>query len=178
MTHRREATGHVGSDSGQTPRRGCPTTGSRSGTVGFVRALGVDLGTRRVGLALSDSGGRLATPLEVLERSGSEAQDHAAIAEIVTDHGVEVVVVGLPRSLDGSMGPAARAAKAEVGRLAATVGVPVQTCDERLSTTEAERHLEMAEVRGVRRRQVVDMVAAAVLLQSWLDARRHRAPRT
>ena len=143
-----------------------------------MRALGVDLGTRRVGLALSDSDGRVATPLEVLERSGSEAQDHAAIAEVATEHGVDVVVVGLPISLDGSMGPAARAARAEVGRLAAAVGVPVQTCDERLSTAEAQRHLEMAEVRGSRRRQVVDMVAAAVLLQSWLDARRHEPPIT
>ena len=143
-----------------------------------MRALGVDLGTRRVGLALSDSDGRIATPLEVLERSGSEARDHAAIGEVATEHDVEVLVVGLPISLDGSMGPAARAARAEVGRLAAAVGVPVQTWDERLSTAEAERHLEMAEVRGSRRRRVVDMVAAAVLLQSWLDARRHEPPIT
>ncbi len=125
-----------------------------------------------MGLALSDSDGRVATPLEVLERSGSEAQDHAAIAEVVAERGVEVVVVGLPLSLDGSMGPAARAARAEVGRLAATVGVPVESCDERLSTAEATQQLRLGEVKGSRRRQVVDMVAAAVILQSWLDARR------
>lgn len=125
-----------------------------------------------MGLALSDSGGLVATPLEVLERSGSEAQDHAAIAAVVAERGVEVVVVGLPLSLDGSMGPAARAARAEVGRLSATVGVPVETCDERLTTVSAERYLRSGEVRGPRRRRVVDMVAASVLLQSWLDARR------
>lgn len=137
-----------------------------------MRALGVDLGTRRVGLALSDSDGRVATALEVLERSGSEAQDHAGIAAVAAEREVEIVVVGLPLSLDGSMGPAARAARAEVGRLAAAVDVPVETFDERLTTASAERHLRSGEVKGARRRQVVDMVAAAVLLQSWLDARR------
>lgn len=164
MTHESEATGTAA---------GSPEAGSRSGTVGYVRALGVDLGTRRVGLALSDSEGRIATPLEVLERTGSEAQDHAAIAEVVAERDVAVVVVGLPISLDGSMGPAARAARAEIARLSAAVGVPVETCDERFSTAAADQHLDMAEVRGSKRRQVVDMVAAAVLLQSWLDARRH-----
>ena len=153
--------------------RGYRSHGSGRGTVGFVRALGVDLGTRRVGLALSDSGGLVATPLEVLERSGSEAQDHAAIAAMVAEREVEVVVVGLPLSLDGSMGPAARAARAEIGRLAAVVGVPVEPCDERLTTVSAERHLRAGEVKAPRRRQVVDMVAASVLLQSWLDARRN-----
>lgn len=164
MTHESEATGTA---------QPSPAAASRSGTVGYVRALGVDLGTRRVGLALSDSEGRIATPLEVLERTGSEAQDHAAIAEVVAERNVAVVVVGLPISLDGSMGPAARAARAEIARLAPAVGVPVETCDERFSTAAAEQHLDMGEVRGSKRRQVVDMVAAAVLLQSWLDARRH-----
>ena len=140
-----------------------------------MRALGVDLGTRRVGLALSDSDGRVATALEVLERSGSEAQDHAAIAAVAAEREVEILVVGLPLSLDGSMGPAARAARAEVGRLAAAVDVPVETHDERLTTASAEKHLRSGALPGARRRRVVDMVAAAVLLQSWLDARR-RAP--
>ena len=164
MTHESEATGTAPPS---------PAARSRSGTVGYVRALGVDLGTRRVGLALSDSEGRIATPLEVLERTGSEAQDHAAIAAVAAEREVAVVVVGLPISLDGSMGPAARAARAEIGRLSAAVGVPVETCDERFSTAAAGRHLDRGEVRGSKRRRVVDMVAAAVLLQSWLDARRH-----
>ena len=126
-----------------------------------------------MGLALSDSEGLVATPLEVLERSGSEAQDHAAIAAAVSENRIEVVVVGLPLSLDGSMGPAARATRAEVGRLAAIVGVPTETWDERLTTVSAEQHLRAGEVKGSKRRQVVDMVAASVLLQSWLDARRN-----
>ena len=127
-----------------------------------------------MGLALSDSGGRLATPLEVLERSGSEAQDHAAIAEVVAERDVTVVVVGLPVSLDGTMGPAARSVGAEVKRLSAAVGVPTVTWDERLSTAAAERSLRHGEVTGPKRRRVVDMVAASVILQSWLDAERHR----
>ncbi len=131
-----------------------------------------------MGLALSDSEGLLAIPLEVLERSGSEAQDHGAIAAVAAERQVEMVVVGLPISLDGTMGPAARAVKAEAGRLAATVGVPVVTCDERLSTAAAEQQLRLGEVKGSRRRQVVDMAAAAVILQSWLDARREVTPVT
>ena len=138
-----------------------------------MRALGIDLGTRRVGLALSDSGGLLATPLEVLQRSGTEARDHAAIAAVVAELDVEVVVVGLPLSLDGSTGVAAQAAQAEADRLAKALGVPVETHDERLTTVSAERHLRAGQVKGRRRRQVVDMVAAAVLLQSWLDANRN-----
>ena len=141
-----------------------------------MRALGIDLGTRRVGLALSDSGGLLATPLEVLQRSGTEARDHAAIAAVVAELDVEVVVVGLPLSLDGSTGVAAQAAQAEADRLAKALGVPVETHDERLTTVSAERHLRAGQVKGRRRRQVVDMVAAAVLLQSWLDANRNTLP--
>lgn len=185
MAHEAEATGHPGAP------RGHPTPASAAthepvaslagaagrGTVGTVRALGVDLGTRRIGLALSDSGGRVATPLEVLERSGVEAQDHAAIAAVATEREAEIVVVGLPLSLDGSMGPAARAASAEIGRLANVVEVPVATCDERLSTVSAQQHLRAGEVRSARRRQVVDMVAAAVVLQTWLDAHREAQSR-
>ena len=152
---------------------GYRATGAGRGTVGFVRALGIDLGTRRVGLALSDSGGLLATPLEVLQRSGTEAGDHAAIAAVVAELEVEVVVVGLPLSLDGSTGVSARAAQAEADRLARALGVPVVTHDERLTTVSAEQHLRSGQVKGRRRRQVVDMVAAAVLLQSWLDANRN-----
>ena len=126
-----------------------------------------------MGLALSDSGGLVATPWRFWSAPGPRRRTTPAIAAVVADRNVEVVVVGLPLSLDGSMGPAARAARAEIGRLAAVVGVPVETCDERLTTVSANQHLRSGEVKGPRRRQVVDMVAAAVLLQSWLDARRN-----
>lgn len=133
-----------------------------------MRAVGVDLGSKRIGLALSS--GTLATPYEVLQRTGDRRQDHRAIAALVAEAGAEVVVVGLPLSLDGSMGPAARAAVAEAAELAATLPVPVETYDERLTTVTADRQLKEQGLDAPARRRVVDKVAASILLQSWLDA--------
>ncbi len=113
----------------------------------------------------------MAIPLRVLQRSGDEAVDHASIAEVVSERDVGTVVVGLPISLDGSLGRAAVAVGKEVARLVAALDVPVETQDERLSTVAAERSLQDAGVGGRRRREVVDMVAATILLQSWLDTR-------
>ena len=137
-----------------------------------MRALGVDLGTKRIGVALSS--GTLATPFEVVARSGDRRRDHRRLAELADEAEAEVVVVGLPLSLDGTAGPAAERALAEVDELAAVVGRPVETWDERLSTVTAERSLREQDVRGPARRAVVDKVAAAVILQSWLDARTHQ----
>lgn len=139
-----------------------------------MRVLGIDLGSRRIGVAVSDPGGVLASPVAVLPRSGDRRADHRAIAALVAEWQAERVVVGLPLSLDGSMGPAARAAVAEADELGAAVDVPVEVADERLTTVTADRALrEAAPRRGARaRRQVVDAAAAAVLLQTWLDGRR------
>ncbi len=134
-----------------------------------MRALALDLGSKRVGIALSS--GTLATPYEVLARSGDRRRDHRAIAEHVTETGAEVVVVGLPLSLDGSVGHAARRVLDECDQLAEVLDVPVETWDERLSTVTAERSLDAQQLRGPARRRVVDKVAAAVILQAWLDAR-------
>lgn len=143
-----------------------------------MRAVGIDLGARRIGVAVSDPAGTIATAREVLQRTGDPAQDHRRIAEIVDEVEAEVVVVGLPLSLNGGMGPAARAIATEIEAVAAAVGVPVETQDERLSTVSAERSLSNLALKAPARRQVVDMVAAAVILQSWLDRRRHsHAPR-
>jgi putative Holliday junction resolvase len=142
-----------------------------------VRALGLDLGTKRIGVAVSDRSGTVASPLTVVHRSRSRRHDHAAIASLVTEEEAELVVVGLPLSLSGDVGPAARAALAEADELATVVGVPVETHDERLTTVSAERSLMEARMRAEARRRVVDKVAAAVMLQSWLDARRARAER-
>lgn len=133
-----------------------------------MRAIGVDIGTKRIGVALSS--GSLATPYEVLARSGDRSRDHRRIGELVAETDAEVVVVGLPRSLDGSLGPAARTVLDEVEELRAGLEVPVETWDERLSTVTAERSLVEQGIRGPRRRQIVDKVAAAVILQAWLDA--------
>lgn len=134
-----------------------------------MRALALDLGSKRIGVALSS--GTVATPYEVLARSGDRAVDHRRVAEHVAETDAEVVVVGLPLSLDGSVGPAAERVLAEVDVLAEALPVPVETWDERLSTVTAERSLVDQQLRAPARRRVVDKVAAAVILQSWLDAR-------
>ena len=135
------------------------------------RVLGLDLGSRRIGVAISDPDQRVATPIEVVTRSGDRGRDHRAIAGLVKEWEAERVVVGLPLSLDGSTGPAAQAALAEADALATVVGVPVDTTDERMTSVTANRALDELDVRGPARRKVVDKVAAAVILQSWLDAR-------
>jgi putative Holliday junction resolvase len=137
-----------------------------------ARAVGLDLGARRIGVALCDSAGTLATPYEVVLRSGDRQRDHRRIAELVAEAEAEVVVVGLPLSLDGSVGPAAAGVQAEVAELREHLGVPVEVWDERLSTVEAGRRLQSAGVPGRKRRHVIDQVAATVILQSWLDATR------
>ncbi len=134
-----------------------------------MRAIGVDLGTKRIGVAVSS--GTLATPYEVVQRSGDKARDHRRIAELVAEAEAEIVVVGLPLSLDGSIGKAAQRALDEVDAMATALDVPVETWDERLSTVTAERSLMEQNMRAQARRRVVDKVAAAVILQSWLDAR-------
>jgi putative holliday junction resolvase len=134
------------------------------------RALGLDIGTRRIGVALSDSAGTVATPYEVVARSGERARDHHRIAALVDEAGAEVVVVGMPLSLDGSVGPAAQAVLDEIDQLRGVVAAEIVTWDERLSTVQAERSLRAGNVRKGKRRRVVDQVAATVILQSWLDA--------
>ena len=124
-----------------------------------------------IGVAVSDSSGTVATPLTVIHRSKSRRNDHEAIARLVRDEEAVAVVVGLPLNMDGSRGAAARAAVTEAEVLGTVVDVPVHLHDERLTTVTAERALREGGVRGKDRRSVVDKVAAAVLLQGWLDAR-------
>ena len=145
---------------------------SRVGRPPGVRALGIDLGSKRIGIAVSDISGTVASALTTVHRSSSRRHDHAAIAKLVRDEEAELVVVGLPLSLDGSTGPAARSAKTEADQLASVVGVPVQMYDERFTTVTAERGMLEAGLDARQRRKVVDKVAAAVMLQAWLD---HRA---
>jgi putative Holliday junction resolvase len=140
-----------------------------------VRALGLDLGTKRIGVALSTSDGSMATPYEVVARSSDPAKDHRAIGELAAECGAELLVVGLPLSLDGSDGPAAVAARAEADALARATGLPVELWDERLTTVTAHRELQPLQLDAKERRRVVDQVAAAVMLQSWLDHRRTAA---
>jgi putative Holliday junction resolvase len=140
----------------------------------MARVLGVDLGAARIGLACSDATGTLASPLAVLARSGDRARDHVAIVAAAHEADAERIVVGLPISLDGREGPAARAVKEEVEELAAVAGpeLPVVLHDERFTTVSAERNLQAVGVRGRARRDKIDAAAAAVMLQSWLEGPR------
>lgn len=133
-----------------------------------MRALGLDLGAKRVGVAFSS--GALATPYEVIQRGRDHAADHARVAALVEETGAETVVVGMPFSLDGSTGPAARLVEAEVEELRAALHVPVETYDERFTTVTADQSLMARKMKADARRRVVDKVAAAVMLQSWVDA--------
>lgn len=133
------------------------------------RALGLDLGDVRIGVAISDPDRRVAVPLGTV-RAGAP-QDLKAISALVRDHDVTVVVVGHPLSMSGRAGPRARQVEQLAGALRSVLDVPVVLQDERLSTVEAERNLRRAGIRGRDRRRAVDRSAATVILQAWLDAR-------
>ena len=144
------------------------------------RRLGVDVGKVRVGVALSDPDGILASPLVTVPRDMGAAADSvpadiAELARLVREHEAVQVVVGLPVRLDGSEGIAAIDIRAYAERLARAVGhVPVVLADERMSTVVASRRLAERGVRGKRQRAVVDQAAAVEILQSWLDAQRRQ----
>lgn len=136
-----------------------------------MRALGIDLGSKRIGIAVSDRTGTIASPLGLVQRSGSIRRDHEQIRKLVEEEEAELLVVGLPLNMNGSSGPAAQAAVKEADALATVVGVPVIMFDERRTTVTADRALIEAGIGAQARRKLVDKVAAAVMLQTWLDSR-------
>lgn len=135
-----------------------------------MRYLGVDWGKKRVGLAISDPGGMLATPLKVLQRQNLE-QIVAEIGELCRDERVEAVVVGLPLNMDGSRGATAQEADRFAAMIAEATGLPVELWDERLSSVSAERHLIDADMSRVKRKRTIDKVAAQIILQTFLNSR-------
>jgi putative Holliday junction resolvase len=156
------------------------TEGDRMNALPRGRRLGVDVGKVRVGVAISDPDGILATPLVTVSRDPGTAADSvpADIAELVRlvgEHEVVQIVVGLPVRLNGAEGTAAIDIRAYSERLARAVGqVPIVFADERMSTVVATRRLAERGVRGKRQRAVVDQAAAVEILQSWLDAQRRQ----
>ncbi len=135
------------------------------------RALCLDVGERRIGLAISDPGGRLATPYSAIRRRDQQ-RDIAAVLKIAREEEITLIVVGMPWSLDGSVGPQAERTLAFCRALEASSHVPVEVWDERYSSVEAEHRLIEAGVSPSRNRGRVDASAAAVILQAYLDARR------
>jgi putative holliday junction resolvase len=139
----------------------------------------VDVGSVRVGVALSDPSPMLATPLVTLSRDEQGGRDLGQLTELVHEHEVVEVVVGLPTTLAGRTGPAAQTAHAYATELAARIApVPVRLGDERLTTVTASRMLSQRGVKGKKQRAVVDQAAAVEILQAWLDARAAHLART
>ena len=139
-----------------------------------MRAIGLDIGARRIGVAVSDPTGRVASPVAVLD-ARELGRDPRALVEIVEDYEAEVLVVGLPLTLGGEEGPQATEVRLVADRLADRTGVPVEYRDERLSSVEARRIMRDAGMSEKEQRGSVDKVAAAIMLQHWLDARRETA---
>ena len=134
------------------------------------RALGVDPGTVRIGLALSDELGITAQPLETLECVGPK-KDLNRIVQIAQQHGAAAIVIGLPLLMSGEDGAAATASREMAeGLRRRTQGIEIILWDERLTTVAAERTMLEADVRRGRRKQKVDALAAVLILQGWLDA--------
>jgi putative Holliday junction resolvase len=134
-----------------------------------MRTLALDHGTVRIGVAISDELGMIAQPLEFIP-----AEPLAGFLErlkhLVADREVGRVLVGMPRNMDGSYGPAADKVNEFVRQLREALSVPIQTWDERLTSVQAQRMLREAAVKGAKQRQKIDQMAAAILLQSYLDA--------
>jgi putative Holliday junction resolvase len=134
-----------------------------------MRILALDHGTKRIGLALSDELKMIAQPLEFVAAEPF-ADVLARLRELIRDKQVELILVGLPRNMNGSYGPAALKVQGFVAALRGALTVPIQTWDERLTSAQANRCLIQGNVRRDKRRQKVDQTAAAILLQSYLDS--------
>ena len=137
-----------------------------------MRVLGLDVGERRIGVALSDIEGLLARPLTVVVVS-DEQKALQDISELCNSNKVECVVVGLPKSLDGTIGRQAERVQQFCGKLAGFVKLPIETWDERFSTVEAERAMIAAGTKRGKKKQLRDSIAAAIILQGYLDRKRN-----
>jgi len=133
--------------------------------------MGLDVGTKTVGVAVSDALGITAQGVVTIRRANLKT-DLAEIARLVEEHEVGRLVVGLPLNMDGSEGPRAEASRAFGDAAARRTGLPVEYQDERLTTVAAERVLLEADVSRKKRREVIDRLAAQLILQTWLDSRR------
>jgi putative Holliday junction resolvase len=135
-----------------------------------MRVLGIDYGEKRLGIALSDPLGIIAQPITYVAKNKTVAADAAAIKKVLEPYGeIEQIVVGLPRTMKGEVGPAAQKVLAFVDELKTHFSQPIITWDERLTTAAATKTLLSADVSRAKRRENIDKLAAAVMLQSYLD---------
>ncbi|MFC5471679.1 Holliday junction resolvase RuvX [Cohnella suwonensis] len=135
-----------------------------------MRIMGLDYGERRIGVSMSDLFGWTAQGLEVIDRK-VVADFMARISELVREYGVEEIVVGLPKNMNGTIGPSGENCIAFAESLKQTLDLPVRLWDERLTTVAAERALLEADVSRSKRKKVIDKMASAILLQGYLDSR-------
>jgi putative Holliday junction resolvase len=141
-----------------------------------MRTLGLDVGTKTIGVAVSDGLGLTAQTVTTIRRTSLKA-DLAALAELVREYEAERFVVGLPLNMNGTEGPRAEATRKFVDILTQALGLPVELWDERMSTMAATRTLLEADLSRARRREVIDQMAAQFILQGWLDAKSMAASR-
>ena len=134
-----------------------------------MRILALDHGTKRIGLAVSDDLGMIALPLEFVPAEPFE-QFLTRLREVIAEKNVELLLVGMPRNMDGTYGPAAEKVRAFITALKTAVALPIKTWDERLTSAQANRFFIQANVRRDKRKEKVDQTAAAILLQSYLDS--------
>lgn len=134
-----------------------------------MRILALDHGTRRIGIAVSDEMKMIASPLEYIHAEPF-ANFLSRLREILEEKEVELILVGMPRNMDGSYGPATLKVQEFVAALKETITIPIKTLDERLTTVQAQRFLIQGNVRRDKRKEKVDKTAAAILLQSYLDS--------
>lgn len=135
-----------------------------------MRVIGVDLGSKRIGIALSNSDLTVATPYDVIQRAKKADKDYIAILKIAHEWEAKKIIVGLPISLDGTLGASARSVISEIEKLKTITDMPIETHDERFTTVTAEQILLQQNVKGDKRKSVVDKVAAAIILQGWIDS--------
>lgn len=135
-----------------------------------MRILGLDVGDKTIGVALSDPLGWTAQGLEVIRRKGNIDQDLTRLTELIKEYEVERILVGMPKNMNGTIGPQGEKVLEFIQTLEEKIGLPVKSWDERLSTVAAERTLLQADVSRSKRKKVIDKMAAAIILQGYLDA--------
>lgn len=136
-----------------------------------MRIMGLDLGDRTIGVALSDELGFTAQAFNVIKRSATELEE---LSKIIEDYEVEKIVLGLPKNMNGTLGPRAEKSKEFASLLEETFSLPVKLWDERLSTVAAERALLEADLSRAKRKKIIDKMAAVHILQGYLDSSAHR----
>ena len=141
-----------------------------------MRVLGLDLGEKTIGIAVSDPMGWTAQAVEVIRRDGNVNSEIRRLQELIKEYGVELILLGLPKNMNGTVGDQGQKAMDYASMIGKKLGVPVKLWDERLSTVAAGRVLLEADMSRAKRKKIIDKVAAAVILQGYLDSKANSSP--